>query len=132
MLYRDILEYETKTNERRDITQDVQAVIAKCGIVEGLCNVFVQGTTAALLLNEDDRMLMADIEKMLSALAPEGKLYQHPENAASHLRSIVLRNSIDVPIAEGKLLLGQWQSIMLWEFDIKERKRSIIVTIMGG
>lgn len=132
MLYRDIVEYDTEPNKRYDITKDVQAVLDKYGVMEGLCSVFVRGTTAALLLNENDRMLMADIEKMLAALAPEGKLYQHPENAYSHLRSLLLNSSIDIPVAGGKLLLGKWQSVMLWEFDKSGRKRTVIVTIMGA
>lgn len=131
MLYRDVLEYRLKTNERRDITADIEGMIRKYGVKDGLCNMFLKSTTAGLMINEDDRMLMADIEKLLDRLAPAEKLYQHPENAHSHLRAIVLNNSLDIPIAEGKLLLGTWQSVMLWEFDVQERERTVVVTIMG-
>jgi len=132
MLYRDVLEYTTKPGERRDITKDVQEIIEKYEIKDGLCNIFAKGTTAGLMLNEDDRMLMADMEKLLSQLAPDGKMYQHPENAQSHLRSAILGSTIDIPIADGKLMRGQWQNIILWEFDVRERKRIIVVTMLGG
>ncbi len=132
MLYRDVLEYTTKPGGRHDITKDVQEIIEKYEIRDGLCNIFVKGTTAGLMINEDDRMLMADVEKLLSRLAPEDKLYQHPTNAHSHLRSIMLSTNLSVPIADGKLLLGRWQSVLLWEFDVEERKRTIVVTMVGG
>ena len=132
MLYRDVLEYTTKPNGRHDITKDVQQIIKRYEISDGLCNIFVKGTTAGLMINEDDRMLMADVEKLLSQLAPEDKLYQRPANAHSHLRSIMLSSNLSVPIAAGKLLLGRWQSILLWEFDVEERKRMIVVTVVGG
>ena len=132
MLYRNILQYTMKTNEKRDITKDVQAVVEKCGAKDGLCSVFIQGTTAGIMLNEDDRMLMAYVEKMLNQLAPQEKLYQHPQNAPSHLKSLILNSSLNIPINDGKLLLGKWQSIMVWEFDAEERQRTIVVTVIGG
>jgi secondary thiamine-phosphate synthase enzyme len=132
MIFRDVLEYKTKSEERLDITKDVQAVVEKYSIQEGLCNIFLKGTTAALTINEDDMMLMADIKKMLARIAPPDKFYQHPENAHSHLRSILMNNCLSIPIANGKLLLGTWQSILLWEFDVEERDRMIVVTMIGG
>ena len=132
MLYRDILEYSTKPNQKQDITKDVQDIIAKYGVNEGICSIFIKATTAAIMINEDDKMLMADIEKLLNQLAPKDKLYQHPENAPSHIKAIMFNNNLNVPISEGKLLLGIWQSIMLWEFDTQERQRTIVVTMIGG
>ncbi|MBI4171000.1 MAG: YjbQ family protein [Candidatus Aenigmarchaeota archaeon] len=132
MLYRDVLEYKTKTQEKRDITKDVQELVDKYGVKDGLCNIFIQSTTAGLMINEDDRMLMADIEKLLNQLAPAERLYQHPENAHSHIRAAIFKNNLNIPIADGKLLLGTWQNIMLWEFDVKERTRTVVVTIIGG
>ena len=132
MLYRNVLQYNTKAKDKLDITKDVQSVVEKYGVQDGICSIFLRGTTAAIMLNEDDRMLMADIEKLLSQLAPEEKLYQHPQNAHSHLRSMILNNSMNIPISEGRLLLGKWQSIMLWEFDVEERQRDIVVTIIGS
>ncbi len=132
MLYRDVLEYKTKTQEKRDITKDVQELVDKYGVKDGICNIFIQSTTAGLMINEDDRMLIADIEKMLDRIAPTDKLYQHPENAYSHIRAAIFKNNLNIPIAGGKLLLGTWQNIMLWEFDVKERERTVVVTIIGG
>jgi len=132
MLYRDVLEYKTKTQDKRDITKDVQGLVDKYGVKEGLCNIFVQSTTAGLMINEDDRMLVADIDKMLDRIAPRDKLYQHPENAHSHIKAAIFKNNLNIPVADGKLLLGTWQSIMLWEFDVKERQRTVVVTIIAG
>src|SRR3989338_6162220 len=132
MLYRDILSYQTKTNERKDITQDVEGIIGKYGIKDGLCNIFVKGTTAALLLNENDRMLIADFRRLLETLIPDNHLYQHADNAQSHLRASILSQSLTIPLSEGKMAMGEWQNILLFEFDTKPREREIIVTVQGN
>ncbi len=132
MLYRDLFVVRMKPGERKDITKEINDAIARYGIRDGLCNVFLKGTTAGLMLNEDDRMLVADIEKLMDTIAPMDKLYQHPENAYSHIRSMLLGSTLAIPIANGQLFMGTWQSILLWEFDVEERERTIVITMIGG
>lgn len=131
MLYRDVIEIQTEPQKFYDITQHVSAIVAKSKVKDGLCHVFIQHTTAALWLNENDRLLLEDIRRLLEAMAPEKKIYQHPDNAYSHLRASLLRAECTLPVANGSLALGTWQSLMLWEFDTDKRTRKIVVTVSG-
>lgn len=132
MLYRDVIELETKEGMSFiDITQQLRSIVENCNIKEGVCQVFLPATTAGLYLNEKDRMLLEDFKKHLSEHVDEKKMYHHSGNAFSHLRALMLRNDLTLPVSNGKLILGTWQSIMLWEFDNESRKRSVIVTVIG-
>ena len=82
-----------------------------------------------MMINENNRMLFEDFRKAFDAVAPEKKFYQHPENAFSHIRSSMLSQHLAIPVSNSDLVLGEWQSILLWEFDVGERKRKIVVTI---
>lgn len=130
MLYRDVLTYKMNVNEKKDITHDIKKIVEKSGISDGLCNIFLKATTAGLMINEDDRMLMADIERVMKTMAPDDKFYNHPENAHSHIRASMLNTALDIPVSNGQLLLGTWQSIILWEHDVRDRERTVVVTIM--
>ena len=132
MIYRDIIKIKTKTNDFYDITKDIDEIISGSNVKDGLCNVFVKGTTASLLINENDRMLIEDFRKLLETLIPENHLYQHADNAQSHLRASMLSQSLTIPLSEGKMAMGEWQNILLFEFDTKPREREIIVTIQGN
>ena len=131
MIYRDIIWLHTKTDSFYEINEKVSKVLRESGIRDGLCNVFVKGTTAGLLINENDRMLIEDFRKLLEMIAPRNHLYQHPENAQSHLRAAMLGNNITIPVAEGGLMIGTWQNIMLFEFDVVDREREVVVTVYG-
>lgn len=129
MIYRQIFEVETDKLLPVNITKKVTDILENCMIKEGMCNVYLTGTTAGLILNEKDRMLYEDFRRMLDELAPAERIYHHPENAHSHLRASLLTQSITLPVSDGKLVLGDWQSILLWEFDTSPRKRKIIITV---
>lgn len=129
-MHRHILEFSTKEGGFVDITEDVRKIVGNSRVREGLCSVFIPATTAGLLLNEKDRMLLEDFRKFFQTV-DDKKLYHHPSNAFSHLRASMLRSDITMPVSDGKLVLGTWQSIILWEFDIEPRKRAVIVTVMG-
>ena len=130
MMHRHILEFSTKEGGFVDITEDIRKIVGNSRVREGLCSGFIPAITAGLLLNEKDRMLLEDFRKFFQ-LIDEKKLYHHPSNAFSHLRASMLRSDITMPVSDGKLVLGTWQSIILWEFDIEPRKRAVIVTVMG-
>lgn len=100
----------------------------------GLCTVFVPHTTAGLTINEAEPGLLADIEGLLSRLVPVDDGYDHDridDNADAHLRSALLGNSIAVPIENGRLELGTWQSILLVECDGPQTRR-LSVTVTPG
>lgn len=129
MLYRDIFELETVSDGVYDITSSVKAVLKDSKIKEGTCNLFLTATTAGMMINENNRMLFEDFRKAFDAVAPEKKFYKHPENAFSNIRSSMLSQHLAIPVSNSDLVLGEWQSILLWEFDVGERKRKIVVTI---
>jgi len=129
-MYREEIEIETKEGiSITDITKNVEEIVKKSGIKEGLCNLFIPATTAGLITNEFDFMLFEDIKRFFSNLVSDKKIYSHPENAFSHLRALFTKSDLLIPIKDGKLCLGTWQRILLMEFDIVPRKRKIIVSI---
>jgi secondary thiamine-phosphate synthase enzyme len=129
--FRKTLELETRRNGFIDITNDIEKAVEESKITEGLCNVFLPATTAGLVMNENERMLIEDFRRFFADSFPDNKLYNHPSNAFSHLRATLVSTEKTIPVFQGKLVLGTWQSILLWEFDIDKRKREVVVTIIG-
>ncbi len=125
-----------------NITEPVQQFINTTSIKNGQVLVFSRHTTTALIINEDETRLLQDIKTYLTKLAPPTDSYLHndlhlrdvppdePENAHSHLMAITLSTSEVIPIVEGKLALGTYQSLMLVELD-GPRKRTFFVQVSG-
>ncbi len=137
MIKQSILEFRTRGRGTTDITADVQRVVAASGIRQGLCNVFLQHTSASLILCENaDPAVRRDLETILSRLAPDGDpAYVHdpegPDDMAAHARSVLTSNSLTIPVTGGRLQLGTWQGIYLYEHRTAPHGRSAIVTIHG-
>lgn len=137
MIEQKILEFRTRGRGTTDITAEVARVVAASGIAKGLCNVFLQHTSASLILCENaDPDVRRDLETILSRLAPDGDpAYVHdtegPDDMASHARSVLTSNSITIPVSEGKLMLGTWQGVYLYEHRTAAHQRSVVVTVMG-
>src|SRR4029453_15504511 len=121
MISQQVLEFRTRSRGTLDITAEVGRVVAASGIRTGLCTAFVQHTTASLVLCENaDSDVRRDLETLFARLAPDGDpSWRHdtegPDDMASHARSILAGSSVTVPVAEGRLALGTWQGIYLWE-----------------
>lgn len=130
MMFRDMFEINTKINDPVDITDKIQEILKKCQVKEGLCTIFIPGTTAGLVINENDPLLMSDF-RIFFEIASSKKAYAHPDNAHSHIRTLLAPCEKTIPVANGELVLGTCQSVLVWDFDTKPRKRKIIVTIMG-
>jgi len=119
-----------------DITREVAAVVATSGVADGLCTVFVQHTSASVILNEGaDPAVRRDLEAWLARLVPEGdELYTHtdegPDDMPSHVKATLTGVSVAVPVIDGKLALGTWQAIYFCEFD-GPRNRKLVVTVLG-
>lgn len=112
-----------------DITDEVDQAVPD-DMTQGVCTVFVQHTTAGVVVNEHERRLLSDVEGALQDLVPQHDDYAHDElddNADSHLRTLLLDESVSVPVREGTLALGTWQSILLVDCD-GPRTRSVTVT----
>ncbi|HEX3630253.1 MAG TPA: secondary thiamine-phosphate synthase enzyme YjbQ [Candidatus Dormibacteraeota bacterium] len=114
-----------------DITQRVQDVVSASGVSSGLCQVYVQHTTAGVFINENaDPDVMDDFLTTLDRLVPWKHDYRHAEgNAAAHIKATLIGTSQTVPVREGKLALGTWQGIYFAEFD-GPRERQVLVTVL--
>ena len=137
MVEQKTLEFRTRGRGTTDIVAEIQQVVAASGIKTGICNIFLQHTSASLILCENaDPDVRKDLEMLLSRLAPDGDpAYVHdtegPDDMASHARSVLTSNSITSPVSEGKLMLGTWQGVYLYEHRTAPHSRSVLVTITG-
>jgi len=116
-----------------DITARVQQTVARSGIKEGVCHVFVPHTTAGLTINENaDPTVQSDILKELDKIVPWRDQYEHAEgNAAAHIKASMMGAGHTLLVADGQLKLGTWQGIYLTEFD-GPRSRQVWVKVVAG
>lgn len=124
-----------------DLTEHVKAIMGELEVSQGYVTVSSRHTTTAIYVNEFESRLLDDIKAFISRLAPKQEKYAHndihlrdcpkdePENAHSHLQAMLLGNSETVPIVDGKLSLGKWQSIILAELD-GPRRRTVNIQII--
>lgn len=132
-VYREEIEVSTREGiDVLDITKYIEIAIRNSKIRNGICNIFLQATTAGLIINEYDFLLIEDMKNLIKNFIKEDKIYAHPQNAFSHLRAMLTKSDISIPIIDSKLSLGTWQRIWLLEFDTSPRKRKIIVTVFGN
>jgi len=122
-------------NDIIDITLKVSQIVKDSKVEDGLCLISSPGSTLGLTTIENDPNLLGDFKEFLEKLAPSGKSYRHDEtwgdgNAPSHIRSALIKPFLTVPIEKGKLILGQWQQIVLIDFDNRPREREIIVKVI--
>lgn len=118
-----------------EITDQVAAVAREAGVETGLCTVFVCHTSASLTIQENaDPSARHDLEAWLNRLVPENDpLYTHtaegPDDMPSHIKAILTATSLGIPIAAGRLVLGTWQGIYLWEHRTRPHTRRVVVHI---
>ena len=141
MAHQTILEFATSGRGTRDITAAVAKFVAEVvlasGLECGLVQVFVQHTSCSLTITENaDPDVRRDLETILERLAPDGDpAYRHddegPDDMAAHARSGLLDTGLTVPFGGGRLLLGTWQGIYLWEHRTAPHRRKVVVTVIG-
>jgi secondary thiamine-phosphate synthase enzyme len=122
--------------EVRDITEAVQDVVDRSGLAAGTATVFCPSSTSALTTIEFESGCVADLQRMFEELLPAARDYAHNAtwddgNGHSHLRAALLGPSLTVPFTGRRLTLGTWQQIIYVDFDIRPRKRELIVQVMG-
>jgi secondary thiamine-phosphate synthase enzyme len=120
-----------------DITAKVTAQIRDAEIKDGLVLLFVTGSTAALTTIEHEPGLVEDLKELVEKLIPSDRRYHHDDrwgddNGFSHLRASLFGPSLQIPVAQGRLVLGTWQQIILLDFDNRPRTREIVVQLIGG
>jgi len=143
VIHSEIICLDTSDNlEIINLSPRISSVIASSGIFNGLAIISSRHTTTALFVNEFEQRLVEDIKAFFTNLVPSNKKYLHndinlrdcppdePENAHSHILAMLLNNSEIIPVVDGKMSLGQWQSVMLVELD-GPRKRTVQLQIFG-
>ncbi|MCS7282206.1 MAG: secondary thiamine-phosphate synthase enzyme YjbQ [Anaerolineae bacterium] len=128
------IEVNTQTRkEFRDITAQVQEVIRRSGVREGICYLFCPHTTAGLTVNENyDPTVRQDLGMVLDQIAPDQFPYRHTEgNADAHVKTSLVGSHLALFISEGRLVLGTWQGVFLAEFD-GPRRRKVLVKVIPG
>jgi len=131
-VHNESLRFSTKGEiEFIDLTDKVQEVVEKTSIKNGLAHVFAPHATGILILTEYEPSLLEDIKAMLEQLVPKRTAYQHPSNAHSHLRSLLFSPDKTLPIIDGQVVLGTWQSLVFVETDVHPRQRTIIIQVIG-
>ena len=137
MIGQQTLAFRTNGRGTLDVTGDVQRAVAATGVRKGVCTVFLQHTSASLVLCENaDPDVRRDLETILARVAPDGDpAYRHDtegaDDMAAHARSILTSNSFTIPVSDGRLMLGTWQGLYLYEHRYAPHSRSVVVTVMG-
>jgi len=127
----------TKGRGFTNITKEVSEFIHQSSIDSGLCNVFIQHTSASLIINENaDPSVRDDLQMMMDRFAPDADpKYTHTaegdDDMSAHIRNMLTATSLNIPVANGRLLLGTWQGIYLWEHRYAPQHRKIVLTLMS-
>ncbi|MGA2523987.1 MAG: secondary thiamine-phosphate synthase enzyme YjbQ [Candidatus Bathyarchaeia archaeon] len=114
-----------------DLSDKIQEEVSASSIRNGIVHVFAPHATGILILTENDDALLNDIKVLLEQIAPKHASYQHPSNAHSHLRSMLLPPDKTLPIVNSQVSFGTWQSLFFVETDVYPRKRTVIIQVMG-
>jgi secondary thiamine-phosphate synthase enzyme len=122
--------------DMHDLTGQVEKIVAASGVKAGTVNLFNVGSTAAVGTIEYEPGLQRDLPTLLDKLIPPSRDYGHEQawhdgNGHSHLQATLLGPSLTVPITDGKLVLGTWQQVFHLECDVRGRKRTVVVTVVG-
>lgn len=135
--HQETLEVRASRPGLHEITSDVARVVAASGVGTGLCHVFVRHTSASLVIQENaDPSAAADLERAFERLAPEDpRFYTHtsegPDDMPSHIRAALTSTSETIPVRAGRLALGTWQGLYLFEHRRGTRERTLVVTVLG-
>ena len=130
------LDIQTKPKSFLDITSQVQNSIANSNIQNGVCHLFIKHTSASLVIQENyDPSVRQDFETIFSKLVPEDFPYVHnmegKDDMPAHIRSALTSTSETVPVVNGKLSLGTWQGIYIWEHRDQTHNRKVMVSMVG-
>ncbi|HVY64458.1 MAG TPA: secondary thiamine-phosphate synthase enzyme YjbQ [Gammaproteobacteria bacterium] len=136
-MYQTEIELDTRGRGTYDITARVAAAVRTSGVGTGLCHVFTTHTSASLLLCENaDPDVRRDLETFMRDLVPDGDprfvhTAEGPDDMSAHVRSVLTQSDLTLPIHDGRLALGTWQGVYLWEHRASAHRRRVIVTVQG-
>jgi secondary thiamine-phosphate synthase enzyme len=133
----DSFSVSTSGRGTTDITSQVARVVRAAEVDAGLCNVFIHHTSASLIVCENaDPSVRSDLERFARRLVPDGDpLFEHtaegPDDMPAHVRSVLTQTSLTLPVSGGRLALGTWQGVYLWEHRLASHRRQITVSVLG-
>jgi secondary thiamine-phosphate synthase enzyme len=136
-VHHDRLEVRTSGKGMYEITDDIQAKVANCGLRNGTVTVFVQHTSCSVIIMENaDRTARRDLEEFFDRLVPEDADYfthgsEGSDDMPSHIRMVLTRTSETVPLVDGEMQLGTWQGLFLFEHRRAAHRRGVLVTVIG-
>lgn len=131
------LTFNTQGRSAVEITEDIAAIVRACGLAVGIAHIFVRHTSCGLAITENaDASVRRDLEILMQRWAPDGDPeYSHDlegdDDMAAHARSLLTGTSVTAPFADGRLQLGAWQGIYLFEHRTRGHRREIVVTLLG-
>jgi secondary thiamine-phosphate synthase enzyme len=137
MIKQETLQIRTRGRGTYEITDRIEQAANESGINTGLCHVFIQHTSASLILCENaDPSVRRDLETFMARLIPDGDpMFHHtqegPDDMPAHLRSILTKMDLTLPVSNGRCALGTWQGIYLWEHRTQPHHRRVVVTLQG-
>ncbi len=136
-MFQEELVVETRGRGSVDITEQVAAAVDASDVDDGLCHLFIRHTSASLIVNENaDPAVLMDLETFMRDLVPDGDpRFRHtaegPDDMPAHIRSILTQTDLSIPVRGGRLALGTWQGIYLWEHRSAPHRRSVLVSVQG-
>ncbi|MDB2705085.1 secondary thiamine-phosphate synthase enzyme YjbQ [Pseudomonadota bacterium] len=137
MVFQKTLNFTTAGRSTTNITAQIQDLVAESGIRIGTCHVFVQHTSASLMLCENaDPDVRRDLETYMQHIVPDGDpMFLHqdegPDDMSAHIRTVLTNPDVTLPVSQGRCDLGIWQGVYLWEHRTHRHQRAVIVTIIG-
>jgi secondary thiamine-phosphate synthase enzyme len=139
MVHQEEIEVSTRGRGFTDLTARVRELVSAAGATAGICTVFIRHTSASLTIQENaDPAVLRDLQRWIDWAAPERPTFgawehddEGPDDMPAHVRSVITRTSESIPIVDGRLGLGTWQALYLWEHRTSPHRRKVIVTIVG-
>lgn len=134
--YQQLIKIQTQGKSLYRITSRVAEAVAASGVRTGLCTLFLRHTSASLIIQENaDPDVLLDLANFLAKLVPESDRYIHstegPDDMPAHIRTVLTHTSEQIPISSGRLVLGTWQGIYIWEHRSHSYTRELVVHIAG-
>lgn len=135
-IHQEHLQVRTRGKGFIDISAELGAVVQRSGIRSGLATVFLRHTSASLVIQENaDPAVLRDLERWFEELAPVTRTWEHadegPDDMPAHARSALTRSSETIPISDGRLALGTWQAVYVWEHRRLPHSRQVVVHLQG-
>lgn len=136
-MFQTEIKVATRGRGTYDVTDRVAAAVAESRVTTGLCHVFNMHTSASLMLCENaDPDVRRDLETFMAHLAPDGDpRFVHraegPDDMPAHVRTVLTESSLTLPVRNGRLALGTWQGVYLWEHRLRAHERRLLITVQG-